>query len=202
MKVIGLTGSIGMGKSTTAIMFTKLGVPVHDSDQEARDVLAQGGAAVPDVIKEFPTSEDKKNKGTIDRGELREIVFDDEAARKRLEGIIHPYVWKAQNAFIQAAQNKGLECVVLDIPLLFETGANLRVDFTLVVSAPFHEQKRRVLARPNMTEEIFNKVLDTKMPDKEKRRLADHVINTGLNKADTMDQVKTVLKKIRNTPNP
>lgn len=202
MKVIGLTGSIGMGKSTTANMFTRLGVPVHDSDQEARDVLALGGAAVGAVLQEFPTCSDKKNSNQIDRAALRQIVFDDADARKRLEGIIHPFVWKAQKDFIKAARNNGLDCVVLDIPLLFETGANLRVDFTLVVSAPFHEQKRRVLARPNMSEEIFNKVLATQMPDQEKRRLADFVINTGLNKADTFDQVKTTLKHIRNTPQP
>lgn len=202
MKVIGLTGSIGMGKSTTAKMFTKLGVPVHDSDEEARDVLADGGIAVGDVIDEFPGCEDKAQKGTIDRGALHKIVFDDETARKRLEAIIHPYVWKAQKDFIKAAQNKGVDMVALDIPLLFETGANLKVDFTVVVSAPFHEQKRRVLARDNMNEEKFNKVLSVQMPDKEKRRRADFVINTGLNISDTMDQVKTTVKQIRNTPKP
>jgi dephospho-CoA kinase len=202
MKVIGLTGSIGMGKSTTANMFSKLGVPVHDSDQEARDVLALGGAAVKAVLQEFPQCAYKTDSSQIDRAALRQIVFDDALARKRLEDIIHPFVWKAQKDFIKAARNNGLDCVVLDIPLLFETGANLRVDFTLVVSAPFHEQKRRVLARPNMSEEIFNKVLATQMADKEKRRRADFVINTGLNIADTMDQVKTTLKHIRNTPKP
>ena len=191
-----------MGKSTTAKMFTKLGVPVHDSDEEARDVLADGGIAVGDVIDEFPGCEDKAQKGTIDRGALHKIVFDDETARKRLEAIIHPYVWKAQKDFIKAAQNKGVDMVALDIPLLFETGANLKVDFTVVVSAPFHEQKRRVLARDNMNEEKFNKVLSVQMPDKEKRRRADFVINTGLNISDTMDQVKTTVKQIRNTPKP
>lgn len=202
MKVIGLTGSIGMGKSTTAKMFTKLGVPVHDSDEEARGVLADGGVAVPDVLTEFPDCEDKQDKGKIDRGALHKIVFEDEEARKRLEAIVHPYVWKAQKDFIQAAQNKGVDVVALDIPLLFETGANLKVDFTVVVSAPFHEQKRRVLARDNMDEEKFNKVLSVQMPDKEKRRRADFVINTGMNISDTMDQVKTTLKQIRNTPKP
>ena len=202
MKVIGLTGSIGMGKSTTAAMFSSLGVPIHDADEHARAALADGGTAVPDVLNAFPQCEDDQNKGTIDRKKLRDIVFNDQAARKQLEAIIHPHVWKAEKDFIKAAQNKGADCVILDIPLLFETGANLRVDFTLVVSAPFYEQKRRVLVRPGMTEEVFNKVLATQMPDKEKRRQADFMINTGLSKADTMDQVKTVLRDIRNTPKP
>lgn len=202
MKIIGLTGSIGMGKSTTAEMFDKLGVPIHDSDQSARDVLADGGAAVADVLQAFPESEDKQEKGKIDRKALRAIVFDDSAARKQLENIIHPHVWKAQKDFIKAAQRKGVECVLLDIPLLFETGANMRVDFTVVVSAPAYEQKRRVMARPGMTEEIFNKVLSTQMPDAEKRRLADYVINTGLSIADTQNQVQTVLKQIKQTPKP
>ncbi len=202
MKVIGLTGSIGMGKSTTAAMFSSLGVPIHDADEHARAALAVGGPAVADVLKVFPQCEDDQNKGEIDRKKLRQIVFNDEAARKQLEAIIHPHVWKAEKDFIKAAKNKGADCVILDIPLLFETGANLRVDFTLVVSAPFYEQKRRVLARPGMTEEVFNKVLSTQMPDQQKRRLADFVINTGLSKADTMNQVQTVLRDIRSKPTP
>jgi dephospho-CoA kinase len=109
-------------------------------------------------------------------------------------------VWKAQNDFIKAARNNNLDFVVLDIPLLFETGANLSVDFAVVVSAPFYEQKRRVLARPGMSEEIFDKVLLSQMPDKEKRRQADYVINTGLNKAETMNQVKTLLRTMRSQP--
>lgn len=200
MKVIGLTGSIGMGKSTTAAMFSKLGVPVLDSDEQARDALAENGAAVSDVLTEFPSCENADAKGTIDRALLRAIVFDDDDARKRLENIVHPHVWKAQNDFIKAARNNNLDFVVLDIPLLFETGANLSVDFAVVVSAPFYEQKRRVLARPGMSEEIFDKVLLSQMPDKEKRRQADYVINTGLNKAETMNQVKTLLRTMRSQP--
>ncbi|OJU51436.1 MAG: dephospho-CoA kinase [Mesorhizobium sp. 61-13] len=174
MIVLGLTGSIGMGKSTAAKMFADAGVPVHDSDEAVHRLYA--GAAVPLVESAFPgTTRD----GSVDRALLGQRVLGDPAALKTLEGIIHPLVRADADAFLARHRSAGAPLAVLDIPLLFETGGRHRVDKVIVVSAPADIQRSRVLARPGMTEEKFEAILRRQVPDAEKRRLADFVVDTA-----------------------
>ncbi|GLQ82459.1 dephospho-CoA kinase [Mesorhizobium huakuii] len=174
MIVLGLTGSIGMGKSTTAKMFAEAGVPVHDSDETVHRLYA--GKAAPLVEAAFPgTTVD----GVVDRIKLGAHVIGDAAALKRLEAIIHPLVRADADAFLVKHRNAGESIAVLDIPLLFETGGRGRVDKVVVVTAPPEVQRQRVLARPGMTEEKLAAILAKQVPDEEKRRLADFVIDTG-----------------------
>lgn len=174
MIVLGLTGSIGMGKSTAAKMFADAGVPVHDSDEAVHRLYA--GAAVPLVESAFPgTTRD----GSVDRALLGQRVLGDPAALKTLEGIIHPLVRADADAFLARHRSAGASLAVLDIPLLFETGGRDRVDKVVVVSAPADIQRSRVLARPGMTEEKFEAILRRQVPDAEKRRLADFVVDTA-----------------------
>ncbi|MBN9251773.1 MAG: dephospho-CoA kinase, partial [Mesorhizobium sp.] len=174
MIVLGLTGSIGMGKSTAAKMFADAGVPVHDSDEAVHRLYA--GAAVPLVESAFPgTTRD----GSVDRALLGQRVLGDPAALKTLEGIIHPLVRADADAFLARHRSAGAPLAVLDIPLLFETGGRDRVDKVIVVSAPADIQRSRVLARPGMTEEKFEAILRRQVPDAEKRRLADFVVDTA-----------------------
>lgn len=175
MIVLGLTGSIGMGKSTTARMFADAGVPVHDSDEAVHRLYA--GAAAPLVEEAFPGT---VRDGIVDRALLAERVLGDKAALKMLEAIIHPLVRADADAFLKRHRAVGVPLVVLDIPLLFETGGRDRVDKVVVVTAPAAVQRERVLARPGMTEQKFAAILDKQVPDAEKRRLADFVIDTGL----------------------
>lgn len=174
MVVLGLTGSIGMGKSTTAALFAAEGLPVHDADAAVHALYT--GAAVAPVEAAFPGV---SIEGRIDRAALRARVIDDPAALKRLESIVHPLVRAARDAFLQEALNRKAPAVVLDIPLLFETGADREVDRVVVVSAPEAVQKARVLARPGMTDAQFSAILAKQMPDAEKRRRADWVIDTS-----------------------
>lgn len=171
---LGLTGSIGMGKSTTAQIFRELGVPVHDADAAVHALYGAEGVAP--VEAAFPGV---TQGGRIDRALLGARVLGDEAAMKRLEAIVHPLVHAREKAFLEAASAAGAPIAVLDIPLLFETGGENRVDAVLVVSAPESVQRARVLARPGMTEEKFAAILARQVPDGEKRRRADHVIDTG-----------------------
>ncbi|TRC74878.1 dephospho-CoA kinase [Mesorhizobium sp. WSM4310] len=174
MIVLGLTGSIGMGKSTTAKMFAEAGVPVHDSDEAVHRLYS--GAAAPLIEAAFPgTAVD----GVVDRVKLGARVLGDAAALKRLEAIIHPLVRADADAFLARHRNAGESIAVLDIPLLFETGGRGRVDKVVVVTAPAEIQRQRVLARPGMTEEKLAAILAKQVPDEEKRRLADFVIDTG-----------------------
>ncbi|TGV08147.1 dephospho-CoA kinase [Mesorhizobium sp. M8A.F.Ca.ET.173.01.1.1] len=174
MIVLGLTGSIGMGKSTTAKMFTEAGVPVHDSDETVHRLYA--GKAAPLVEAAFPgTTAD----GSVDRAKLGARVLGDAAALKKLEAIIHPLVRADADAFLAKHRNAGESIAVLDIPLLFETGGRGRVDKVVVVTAPAEVQRQRVLARPGMSEEKLASILAKQVPDAEKRRLADFVIDTG-----------------------
>jgi dephospho-CoA kinase len=174
MIVLGLTGSIGMGKSTAAKMFADAGVPVHDSDEAVHRLYA--GAAVPLVESAFPgTTRD----GSVDRALLGQRVLGDPAALKTLERIIHPLVRADADAFLARHRSAGAPLAVLDIPLLFETGGRDRVDKVIVVSAPAGIQRSRVLARPGMTEEKFEAILRRQVPDVEKRRLADFVVDTA-----------------------
>lgn len=173
MIVLGLTGSIGMGKSTAAKMFAEAGVPVHDSDEAVHRLYA--GAAVPLVEAAFPGT---VHDGAVDRALLGKRVFGDPAALKKLEEIVHPLVRADADAFVARHHAAGAPLVVLDVPLLFETGGRDRVDKVVVVSAPPEVQQSRVLSRPGMTQEKFEAILARQVPDAEKRRLADYVIGT------------------------
>ena len=188
MTIIGLTGSIGMGKTTAAQMLRSLGVPVHCSDSAVHELLSPKGAAEQAVLAAFPSL-----KAPIDRKALGKIVFEDTEKRERLEAILHPLVQQAQQAFIAKHRGLGVRIVALDIPLLFETGAETRVDITMVVTAPAHIQAARVMARPGMTEERFAAILSRQMPDAEKRERANYIINSGLGRARMMRDVRGCL---------
>lgn len=174
MIVVGLTGSIGMGKSTTAKMFAEAGVPVHDSDEAVHRLYA--GAAAPLIEAAFPGT---VRDGVVDRNELGRRVLGDSAALKQLEQIIHPLVRDDAADFLARNRTAGAPIVVLDIPLLFETGGRARVDKVVVVTAPADMQRERVLARPGMSEQKFQAILGKQVPDAEKRKLADYVVDTG-----------------------
>ncbi|MGP2490454.1 dephospho-CoA kinase [Mesorhizobium sp. PUT5] len=191
MIVVGLTGSIGMGKSATARMFAEAGVPVHDSDEAVHRLYA--GAAVPLVEAAFPgTAVD----GVVDRARLGGHVLGDPAALKKLEAIIHPLVRADADAFLLRHRTAGAPLVLLDIPLLFETGGRGRVDKVVVVSAPADIQRTRVLARPGMTAEKFEQILARQVPDAQKRRMADFVIDTGHSFDQTRAAVATVIAEL------
>lgn len=194
MKVIGLTGSIGMGKSTAAAMFRRLGVPVHDSDAAVHRLLGRGGAAVRLVEEAFPGV---VRNGAVDRAELGRRVFGNPAALRRLEAILHPLVRKAGARFVARARAQRRDLVVLDVPLLFETQGDRRCDVTVVVSAPAFVQRARVLARPGMTEARLAQVLAQQMPDAEKRARADFVVETGLGKRYTLGRIKKIVSILR-----
>lgn len=196
MMVLGLTGSIGMGKSTVAAMLAEMGVPCHDSDAAARAVIGPGGAAVAAVAQLFPQAFDVKT-GAIDRKILGSIVFSDPAKRAALEAAVHPHVRAAQQDFLKAQRALGAKIVALDIPLLYETGAEARVDRVIVVTCPAFLQRRRVLARAGMTEEKFKAILKAQMPDAEKRRRADYVVQTGLGFAFTRAALKRILNELK-----
>jgi dephospho-CoA kinase len=187
MVVLGLTGSIGMGKSTTAEMFREAGVPVHDADA-AVHALYEGEAVGP-VEAAFPGV---TRDGRVDRAALRGRVLDDPAALERLEAIVHPLVRAARDSFLADARDRQARVVVLDIPLLFETGADREVDRVVVVSAPEAVQKARVLARPGMTEAQFSAILAKQLPDAVKRQRADWVIDTG----QGLEAARTAVRRI------
>jgi dephospho-CoA kinase len=177
MVILGLTGSIGMGKSTAARNFRDLGVPVHDADAAVHGFLAAGGAAVAAVEAAFPGV---VQDGAVDRKALGRQVFGDGEALKRLEGILHPMVRRHKTSFLRHAAGRGEHLVVLDVPLLFETGGEHNCDAVVVVSAPAAVQRQRVLRRPGMTAAQLDSILARQMPDAEKRRRADFVVATGL----------------------
>jgi dephospho-CoA kinase len=174
MIVLGLTGSIGMGKSATARMFSEAGVPVHDSDEAVHRLYA--GKAAPLIEAAFPGV---VVDGVVDRTRLAARVLADPTALKAVEAIVHPLVRADADAFVARHRSAGAALVVLDIPLLFETGGRGRVDKVAVVSAPAAVQRKRVLARPGMTAEKFEAILARQVPDAEKRRQADFVIDTS-----------------------
>jgi dephospho-CoA kinase len=174
MIILGLTGSIGMGKSTTAAMFEAMGVPVNDADAVVHELYR--GQAVQPVGDAFP---DAIVDGVVDRNRLSALVLGNPAALKRLESIVHPLVRGVETAFLDHHRAAGTPLVVLDIPLLFEVGAEGRVDRVAVVTAPAEVQRDRVLGRPGMTEQKFEAILSKQVPDAEKRARADFVIDTG-----------------------
>lgn len=194
MKVIGLTGSIGMGKSTTAQMFADEGVPVHDADAEVHKLYDVGGAAVPLLEAAFPGV---VKEGKVDRAALSHKVMGNQAALRQLETIVHPLLGEARADFFDAARKAGADLVLVDVPLLFETGGHERMDIVVVVSAPPEVQRERVLARPGMTAEKFEAILARQTPDAEKRRRADFVIDTGRGLDAAREQVREVINKLR-----
>lgn len=198
MIVLGVTGSIGMGKSTVSKMFMDMGVPVHDADAAVHIMLAAGGAAVAPVAAVFPDSlrMDDAGRGYIDRAALGKIVFADAEKKKALEQILHPMVQADSAAFRADMEQKGHKLIVFDIPLLYETGGEKRVDAVLVVTAPADVQKSRVMARPGMTEERFNHVLSQQVPDADKRARADYIVTTDISLDDTRAQLIKIVDKI------
>jgi len=193
--VIGLTGSIGMGKSTVAAMFRRLKVPVFDADAAVHALQGPGGAALPAIEAAFPGT---TSAAGLDRAKLGVAVFCDAAALQRLEAIIHPLVAAAQRQFL--ARHRRRRLVVLDIPLLFEKGGAARVDATVVVSAPAPVQRARVLARPGMTPEKLESILARQMPDAEKRARADIVIPTGTGKVATRRAIERLVACLSASP--
>lgn len=198
MIVIGITGSIGMGKSTAAAMLRGMGIPVHDSDACVHKLLSPGGAGVTPVGIAFPDAYDRKSD-SIDRKKLREALGDDHAKWDELERLLHPLVRASQQDFINEYRAKGIELVALDIPLLFETGAEKRCDYTVVISAPAHIQEQRVLQK--MSAEDFTFRLSRQMPDAQKRALADFVVPSGLGMAEMRQALEGVVRKIKGRGN-
>lgn len=191
MIILGLTGSIGMGKSTAGKMFAEAGVPVHDSDETVH--LLYAGQAAPLIEAAFPGV---VVDGVVDRAKLAARVLGDKAALKRLEEIVHPLVRAHADAFVATHRAAGTPLVVLDIPLLFETGGRDRVDKVAVVSAAPEIQRERVLSRPGMTPEKFEAILARQTPDAEKRRLADFVIDTGKEFEATHAQILAIIDRL------
>ena len=197
MLVLGLTGSIGMGKSTTARFFAEEGVPVLDADAVVHALY--DGEAVAAIEAAFPgTSKD----GRIDREELSRRVVGDPAALKRLESIVHPLVRAAQARFLADAERSGAPVAVLDVPLLFETGGDQRVDAVVVVSAPADVQRARTLDRAGMTAEKFDALMQKQMPDAEKRRRADFIVDTSQSFDSARAQVRAILAAVRANSRP
>jgi len=191
MIVLGLTGSIGMGKSTTARMFADEGVPVHDSDEAVHRLYS--GEAAPLIEARFPGT---VAAGVVDREKLAAAVLGKPQALRDLEKIVHPLVRADADAFLARHRTAGAPIAVLDIPLLFETGGENRVDRIVVVTAPAGVQRERVLARPGMTEEKFRAILARQVPDAEKRARADFVIDTGLGMEAAREAVKGIVAEL------
>ncbi len=189
--ILGLTGSIGMGKSTAVDNFRRLGVPVHDADKAVHELLAKDGEAVPRIKDLFP---DAVKKGTLDRELIAKRVFGDAEALARIEEILHPMVRRREQAFLGRAARQGRSLVVLDIPLLFETGGEVRCDAVVTVSAPKFIQQQRVLKRQGMTRERFESILGRQIPDAEKRRRADFVVLTGLGRDFSLRQILNLVR--------
>ncbi len=195
MFVLGLTGSIGMGKSATAKMFADAGVPVHDADAVVHRLYE--GDATPQIEAAFPgtTVGDR-----VDRDRLGKRVLGDAAAIKQLEQIVHPLVAQARDRFLSEAERSGATVAVLDIPLLFETKGDVRCDAVVVVSAPADMQRTRAFERPGMTEQKLDAILAKQMPDAEKRRRADFVVDTSQGFDHARDQVRDILKAVATMP--
>ena len=195
MIVLGLTGSIGMGKSTAAATLRRLGLPLFDADLAVHRLLASAGAAVPAVAAAFPGV--RTEAGGIDRVLLGQRVFTNPAALKRLEAILHPMVAAEEKRFLARSRARRVPLVVLDIPLLFETGAERRCDYVLVVSAPALVQRQRVTRRPGMTEIRLDAILKKQLPDHRKRQRADFVVQTGAARGLTLRRLKSIVRLLR-----
>ncbi len=191
MIVLGLTGSIGMGKSTTARMFADFGVPVHDSDEAVHRLYR--GKAAPLIEAAFPGT---TSEGVVDRSKLADRVLRDGNDLKRLEAIVHPLVRADATTYLKPFHAAGAPLAVVDIPLLYETDGRDRVDLVAVVTAPAETQRQRVLSRPGMTESKFRAILAKQVPDEEKRRMADFVIDTGRGLDAAREQVADIIEKL------
>ena len=196
MIVLALTGSIGMGKSTTARLFADEGIPVNDADQVVHDLYSEGGEAVAPVGLAFPGV---VKDGAVNRAKLSHQLAQNPAKFKELEAIVHPLVRKREKDFLDENKRQGEKLVVLDIPLLFETGGEKRVDKIAVVSCGEDEQRRRVLSRPGMTKEKLDLILSRQMPDLEKRARADFVIDTSHGVDGAREQVRSIIRKLKET---
>jgi dephospho-CoA kinase len=194
MLIIGLTGSIAMGKSTTAAMFGRLGIPVHDADATVHRLMARGGAAVSPVERAFPGV---VVDGMVDRKRLATRVFGDPAALNTLEAILHPLVAKQRDLFLRLASRRRHPLVVLDVPLLFETGTDRVCDIVAVVSAPAFVQRDRLRRRPAMDEARIKAIVARQMSDAEKRKRADVVIPSGLGRAPTLAALRRLIADLR-----
>ena len=195
MFILGLTGSIGMGKSTTARLFAEEGVPVHDADAAVHRLYE--GEAAPLIEAAFPGS---TRNGRVDRQKLGKLVLGNAVALKELEHLVHPLVQKHEAGFLADAKARNAPVVVLDIPLLFETGGEGRVDAVAVVSAPADMQRLRAFERPGMTEEKFKAILANQMPDAEKRARADFIVDSGRGIEHARGQVRKILQDIAKMP--
>ena len=193
--ILGLTGSIAMGKSETARMFRRLRVPVFDADAEVHHLLSTGGKAVALVSAAFPSV---MQGGAIDRTALGKLVFANRSDLRVLEGILHPLVGGARKRFLRRAGGDRVSVVVVDVPLLFETRGDARCDAVVVVSAPDFVQRQRAMARADMTGEKLDAILARQMPDRIKRRKADFIIETGIGRRAAFVEVNKVLRIVRN----
>lgn len=198
MIILGLTGSIGMGKTATAAMFAEGGIPVYDADAAVHALYEAGGAAVGPLSERFG---DILKEGAVDRAALRSKVVDNPDAMRDLEAIVHPLVGLSQMNFREQALESGAKFAVLDIPLLFETGGDARCDYVAVVTAPAEVQKARVLMRGEMTEQQFERIRDKQMPDADKRAMADFVISTAFGFDFTRAHVQAITD-LFNRPDP
>lgn len=198
MIIIGITGSIGMGKSTVSGMLRDMGIPVHDMDASVHKLIGPKGAAVSTIAKKFPEALKKNADGEdyMDRAILGRIVFTDRQKKKELEDLMAPFIWSESDRFFEELKQKNCPVAVLDAPLLFESGEEKRVDVIICVSASKDKQQQRVLARPGMTLERFNQVVAGQLPDAEKRKRSDYVIDTNKDIADTRAQLSLVLAEI------
>ena len=194
MIVLGLTGSIGMGKTTAAIMLRKMGLRICDSDAIVHGMLGKGGGAVNAISAEF---RGVVQNGEVNRPALGQAVFSDPDALVRLEGILHPMVQAAQGNFLRIAALNGVQMAVLDVPLLFEVGTDKRCDVVVVVTAPRFIQEQRVLSRPGMTEARLKATLARQLPDAEKRRRADFVVHSSLGKCHTYGRLWKIVRQLR-----
>lgn len=194
MIVLGLTGSLGMGKSTAAAMLRRLGVPVHDADASVHRLMGKDGGAVTAVARQFPEA---LAGDRIDRAVLGRKVFEDPAALRRLEAILHPLVRAEERRFLTAARRRRVPIVVLDIPLLFETRGEDRCDGVIVVSTPHWLQRQRVLRRAGMTDAKLAAIRAQQMPDAEKRRRATWVVPTGMSRAATLRRLQRILRALK-----
>jgi dephospho-CoA kinase len=193
--VLGLTGSIGMGKSTAAGVLRRLGVPLYDADAEIHKMLGPGGSATAAVEAAFPGV--RGENGAIDRRALGQRVFGRPEELRRLERILHPMVRAVERRWVAQQRARGTKLVVLDIPLLFETDRIDRVDGVIVVSAPLRLQCERVMRRPGMSAERFAAILKSQLPDREKRRRADFVVSTSLSRASAARQITAIVRQVR-----
>lgn len=193
MIVIGLTGSIGMGKSTVAAMFEELGAAIWSADDAVHRLYAEGGAAVGPIGKEFPEA---IIDDVVDRERLGALVLNNPELLRKLEAIVHPLVAEDRAIFLKKSKEAGCPAAVMDIPLLFETGQEKSFDTVVVVSAPAETQRHRVLARPGMSEEKLNAILNQQTPDAEKRMWADYIISTDRSLEDTQTEVGVVYDRI------